>query len=130
MNREKREFPRYRVSAEMAQISNPPGVTFCSIKNIGENGLALDYQPIENNPFRSDSIDIISHGCYGLHISNISCQTVYDIGRLMENQSFSGGELRTRGLRFVDLTNEQKERLGLLMNFFSHSSCEPHQGNR
>ncbi len=48
---------------------------------------------------------------------------VYDTSTLMRGRSFRGGKRRTRGLKFVELTEEQEEKLDISLNHcFDRSS--------
>ena len=49
------------------------------------------------------------------YLSKVACKTVYDIPTLMQGKSFKGGEMRIRGLKFVELTKEQEDKLNILL---------------
>ena len=69
----------------------------------------------KSEPFKSESIDIIAADYNRFYLPKVACETVYDIQTLMEGKSFRGGERRIRGLKFVDLTQEQEDKLDILL---------------
>jgi hypothetical protein len=78
---------------------------------------------LKDDPFESETIDIITVDYDRFYLSNIACKTVYDIATLMKGQLFSGGEKRIRGLKFVELTKEQEDRLDHLLELYFDRSA-------
>ena len=78
-------------------------------------GVAIQYNPVIDESFESEAIDIIAIDYDRFSLPRIACRPVYDIGALIEEQSFRGGERRIRGLEFLELTKEQKEKLSILL---------------
>ena len=113
---ERRSSNRCRVHLDQIQASIHPSQKHYPVKNISKAGLAIEYRPIKDEMFESETIDIIAVDYDRFHLANIACKTVYDIATLMEVQLFSGGERRIRGLKFVELAKEQEEKLVSLLN--------------
>jgi len=113
---DRRLYKRYEIQADEIQVVIPPGQRPCFIKNFSTGGLAIEYSPRKDEPFKSESVDIIARGFNKLCLSKIACKTVYDISTLMEGRSFKGGAMRIRGLKFVELNKEQGDKLDILLN--------------
>ena len=93
-----------------------------SVKDISKGGLAIEYSPAEDKLSQSELVDIIAVDFDRFYLTKIACKTVYDIATLMHGRSFTGGEMRIRGLKFVELTKEQDEKLdNLLKRCFERS---------
>jgi hypothetical protein len=45
------------------------------------------------------------------YLPGIACRSIYNISVLAEDQSFKGAENRLCGLQFIDLTEEQTQKL-------------------
>jgi hypothetical protein len=115
MTAERRLTDRCRAHLDQIQVSIHPNQNLYSVKNISKAGLAIEYRPIKDEVFESETIDIIAVDYDRFYLPDIACKTVYDIATLMEGQLFSGGERRIRGLKFVGLTKEQEDRLDHLL---------------
>jgi hypothetical protein len=114
---DQREAPRCEIKGDKVQIVIRPIKKTYPIKNISTGGLAFEYSPVKDEPVESESVDIISTDYSQLYLSKIACKTVYDITTLMEGRSFKGGAMRIRGLRFVELTKEQEQKINSLLNY-------------
>jgi hypothetical protein len=117
MTAEHRSTNRCKVHLDQIQVPIHPSQKLYPVKNISKAGLAIECNPLKDDPFESETIDIIAVDYDRFYLPNIACKTVYDIATLMEGQLFSGGERRIHGLKFVELTKEQEDRLDHLLKF-------------
>ena len=123
MPKNRREYERCENQNEEIQVAIQPSREFYPIKDIRAGGLAIEYNPAKELPFESEAIDIIKIKPDKFFLSKIACKTVYDIPTLMQGKSFKGGEMRIRGLKFVELTKEQEDQLDILVkSCFAHES--------
>ena len=60
-------------------------------------------------------IDVEINSDERIRLSGIHCRIIYDIGALSENQSFRGTETMRRGVQYGKPTEEQKEKLEVLL---------------
>jgi c-di-GMP-binding flagellar brake protein YcgR len=125
MGTERRNYRRYCVEQDMIQASFSRIQKTFNVKDISSGGMKLEYSPSMENLMESEMIDIIGKN-YLRHffLPKISCEKVYDIPTLMQNKSFKGGEVRIRGLKFLDLTEKQKDGLGLLIKQCLNNSVQ------
>lgn len=114
MRTERRATNRNKVHPDEIHAFIYPIQKTYPIKDINRGGLAIDYSPTAE-PFIVEKIDITAKDYDQFCLSKLPCKTVYDISTLIERRSFTGGKLRTCGLRFVELTNEQEEKLDILL---------------
>ena len=116
MERERRYNRRYYVDRDRIQASFPRIQKTFNVKDISSGGMKIEYSPSAKTLMDSEMIDIIAMN-YWRHffLPKIPCKTVYDIPTLMQKKSFKGGEVRIRGLKFLDLTGEQEDGLDLLI---------------
>ena len=123
MAAERRATKRYTVHSDEIQVSIYPTEKIYSIKDISKGGLSIEYSPVASKPLKLEKIAILAIDYDRFYLQQITCKTVYDIAALMEGQSFKGGERRIRGLKFVELTKEQEEKLdSLLKGCFDRSA--------
>ena len=115
MTQDRRIDRRYTVDSDKIQVSVLLSPKTYSIKDIGAGGLEIEYNPVTDEPLESETIDIIATDCDRFCLPKIVCKTVYDIPTVMLGRSFSGGVMRIRGLKFVELTNEQEDKLDILL---------------
>ena len=116
MIQDRRRDRRYTIDSDKIQVSVLLSQKTHCVKDIGAGGLAIEYNPATDEPFESETIDIVAIDCDRSYLPKIGCKTVYDIPTLVEGRSFSGGVMRIRGLKFIELTKEQEEKLDILLN--------------
>ena len=122
MPAERRATKRCPIHFDEVQVSIYSGQKCYPIKDISTGGLSIEYSPVADKGLKLEKIDILAIDYDQFNLPQITCKTVYDIGTLMEEQSFKGGERRIRGLKFVKLTKEQEDKLDTLLNrCFDHS---------
>jgi hypothetical protein len=123
VTQDRRRDRRYTIDSEKIKVSVLLSQKTHSIKDIGAGGLAIEYNPGTDEPLESESIDIIATDCDRFCLPKIVCKTVYDIPTVMLGRSFSGGVMRIRGLKFIELTKEQENELEVfLRRFLDHSA--------
>ena len=115
MEQEQRRFERCTIGSDEVQVSVLPSPKTYSVNDISKGGLAIEYSPLADEPFETESIDIIAVGFGRIYLKKIACETVYDHQTLMHDNSFSGGVRRIRGLKFVELTKKQEDELDILL---------------
>jgi len=114
---------RYTIDSDKIQVSVLLSQKTYCIKDISAGGLAIEYNPVTDEPLESETIDIIAIDCDRFCLPKIVCKTVYDIPTVMQGRSFSGGAMRIRGLKFIELTKDQENKLEILLRcFFDHSA--------
>ena len=123
MTQDRRRDRRYTVDPDKAQVSVLLSQKTHCIKDISAGGLAIEYNPVADEPLESEVIDIIVIDRDRSCLPKIVCKTVYDIPTVMQGRSFSGGVMRIRGLKFIELTKDQENELEILLRrFFDHSA--------
>ena len=115
MPADRRASKRCEIHFNEIQFAIHPSQKLYPIKDISNGGLAVEYSPEANEPFELEAIDIIAMADEQYYLPKIACKTVYDIPTLMHDRSFRGGEMRICGLKFVELTKEQEEKLDILL---------------
>jgi hypothetical protein len=122
MEQKHRRFERCAIDSNEVQVSVSTNHK-AAVSNISKGGLAIEYSPVADEPLETESIDVIAVGYDRIYLKKIACETVYDHQTLMHNNSFSGGDKRIRGLKFVDLTKDQEDELdNLLKHCFDRST--------
>jgi len=116
MKTERRKFKRYCIDTDkvMASFSNTRNTH--TVKDISRGGVKIEYNPLTDGLMESEMIDIIAFNGARFYVPKISCETVYDVLTLMQDRSFKGSTMRTRGLKFVNLTKEQEDGLDFIIN--------------
>ncbi len=115
MTLERRRDRRCAMDSEEVYVSVLSGRKSYPVKDVGKGGLSIEYSPVTDEPFETESVEIIEGDYNGIYISKISCQTDYDIATLIHGRSFKGGVMRTRGLKFVEFTKEKEDELDILI---------------
>ena len=122
MEQDRRSDRRCNIDSDEIQVSVLSSRKIHFVKDISKGGLAIEYSPAEDKLAESELVDIIAIDFDRFYLPKIACKTVYDIATLMHGRSFTGGEMRIRGLKFVELAKEQDEKLDdLLRRCFERS---------
>jgi len=127
MSAEQRRFKRYAIKSDGLDVASRDLKVVGKLKNISRGGLAYQYTPVNGTKPDSEMIDILGKGPDRFHVSGIYCKAVYDISELAADQTFTGAEIRLRGLEFTGLTEEQNEMLEFLLE---HYVTEPSENAR
>ena len=116
---EKRHFRRHSVRDDDFEIFGYKSSIIGKLINISKGGLACQYTPIGSEKAEFKKIDIMAKRPSRFFLAGIACRVVYDIGTLAEDQTFTGGESRLCGLKFIRLTRDQDRKLDLLIAGYS-----------
>ena len=115
MGTERRNYRRYQVDGDRIQASLSRIQKTFNVKDISIGGMKIEYNPLADKLLESEIIDLVGmNNRRYFFLPRISCEKVYDIPTLMQKESFKGGEVRIRGLKFLDLTGEQEDGLDFL----------------
>jgi hypothetical protein len=127
MEKENRKYRRFCVEQDRVQVSVSDTQKFLTVRDVSRGGIKLEYNPRANGIMESEMIDIIAMNHYRIFVPKMSCETVYDLPTLMQDSSFRGREVRIRGLKFLDLTEEQenglKQLIDKLIEHYSNTSA-------
>ncbi len=85
------------------------------LKDISEGGLSYQYTPIDGGGAGSEVIDILDKDPDRFFLAGLACKRVYEITELAADRTFTGAEIRLRGLEYVGLTDEQERKLEFLL---------------
>ena len=108
---DQRQHPRYRIREMEFHVFNHGNEITGRLVNIGEGGLAFQFAPGPQKKTKCRAIDILAPGRDRFYISGITCRPIYDIGILSEGESFTGTANRLCGLQFIDLSENQTQKL-------------------
>ena len=115
MTAERRFFTRCNIErGDFYVFSHEDGI-IGKLRNIGPKGAAYQYTPFSGQAAKDTSINITAADPNGFHILDIACRKVYDIIDLTVDEKFSGSETRLCGVRFVHLSEDQKDKLYFLL---------------
>ena len=125
MRIERRRHKRFRIDELTFLIFRPEFQHLGKIKDISEGGVSFERLDLEegNDHELDGEIDIFSSGG-SFYASGIQCKTVWEID-VLENSAFLFNLRVGRhcGLRFVDLTDEQRSQISsFLRNHEEQSS--------
>ena len=116
MKADQRRHPRYRIrDAEFHVFSHGIQITG-QLVNISKSGLAFQFTPGTGEKTECRAVDILGPDSDRFYISAIACRSIYDIGVLAEGRTFTGAQSRLCGLQFLDLSEEQTQKLTDLIN--------------
>ena len=115
MEVEQRRFKRYVVEEDKYEVfSRELGITGI-LRDISERGLAYQYVPIDGGGSTSEIIDILGKNLERLYLPGLVCRRIYDITELATAQTFTGTQIRLRGLEFNGLTEKQQKKVAELV---------------
>lgn len=111
MEADQRQHPRYRIREMEFHVFNHGTEITGRLINIGKGGLAFQFASGPQKKTRCRPIDILGPEPDRLYVSGITCRPIYDIGILSEGGSFTGTANRLCGLQFINLSEEQSQKL-------------------
>ncbi len=120
MKEEKRQLSRFECFRLSYYAIDRGSKLVGTIRDIGRGGLSFEYTPTDGPASEPVTIDIEISLNKKPYIKEIACETVYDIQTLASNGAFTGKNLRRRGVRFQDVTEDQKRRVEQMI-----SNCKP-----
>ena len=115
MKKERRSAPRRRLGVETVFVMDRCSEKKAAVIDISAEGMQMRYSPENLICHQWSLIDIFADDRERLLISNLACRPVYDVASLMENESFSGAAVRTCGVCFEKITDEQRTGLNQLI---------------
>lgn len=124
MKDERREFTRYITQKNEVQVFSNDQKIDGTLKDISKGGLAFQYTPIAGEKMDTNSINILVKGPYRFYLFDIACRIIYDISTLEEGRSFKGTERRQRGIKFVELKENQQNKLELMLKNYTIQSFD------
>jgi hypothetical protein len=116
MKADQRQHPRYRIRDTEFHVFNQGNQTTGKLVNISNGGLAFQFRPEPGKKIEYRAIDILGPEPDRFYLPGIACRSIYNISVLAEDQSFKGAENRLCGLQFIDLTEEQTQKLTTLID--------------
>lgn len=114
MKAEQRQHPRYRIRKAEFQVFSHGTRIIGRLLNVSQGGLAFQCPMSIDKNVECKAIDILGPEPDRFYISGIACRSIYDIGVLLEGQTFTGNETRLCGVQFIDRTDEQTQKLTAL----------------
>ncbi len=124
MKDERTESTRYPIQDDELQIFSHDIKIASRLKDISKGGLAFQYTPVAGEKLETNSISIMAKGMVQFYLFDIACRKIYDIPSLEDGQSFTGAESRQRGIKFIGLTENQQNKLELLLKNFAVKSSD------
>ena len=123
MKSERRKFNRYIAKNDGFHIFSHGSEIIGKLIDISKSGLAYQYNSIEGKKLEANLIHIMWAGLHRFYLFNVICKTIYDIRNPAEIQSLTGADTRRRGLQYDKLTENQQDKLELLLkNYVVQSS--------
>lgn len=116
MKADQRQHPRYRIRDTEFHVFGHGTQITGKLVNVSQGGVAFEFTPEPGKKAACLAIDIMGPEPDRFYISGIACRTIYDIGALAEDQTFTGAETRLRGVQFIDLSDEQTQKLTALID--------------
>lgn len=115
MNNERRNNPRCLMVGKDVFVMDHCSGKVAMLRDLSAGGLQLSYPPDQSACNQWTLIDIFTGQQRQIVISGLTCQMVYDVAILAENDKFSGTDVRLCGVCFNELTDAQKENLSKIL---------------
>jgi hypothetical protein len=112
---ERRRFKRHIVPENGFEVSSRELKINGKLKDISKGGLSYQYTPINGGDSRSEVVDILVEGTDRFFLPGLACNRIYNITELAADRTFTGAEIRIRGLEYVGLTEEQTRKIESLI---------------
>jgi hypothetical protein len=119
---ERRRFKRHIIQENGFEVLSRELRIKGKLKDISRGGLAYQCPPPDGAEVESETVDILGKGSDPFYLPGLSCKRVYEIAELAADRTFTGAEIRLRGLEYVRLTDEQKRDLGFFLTNFNVKS--------
>ncbi len=124
MKDERSEFARYMTQKNEVQVFSHDQKIDGTLKDISKGGLAFQYTPIAGEKMDTNYINILIKGPYRFYLFDINCRIIYDRSTLEEGQSIKGTERRQRGIKFVELKENQQNKLEFILKNYTIQSFD------
>ena len=116
MDFERRRYTRFSVPGNLYCVFYQYSDLMRKLRDISVAGLGYEYVSLAGSEPDAVVFDIFDCRSRRIHLPGVSCQKIYDITTLSEHGTFSGTETRLCGYQYVNLTNEQRLKLEVLLN--------------
>jgi hypothetical protein len=113
---ERRKFTRYLVQENGFEVLSRDLKVVGKLKNISRGGLAYQYTPPDWAEAEAETVDILERDPDRFYLPGITCRMIYDISELAEEHTFTGAQIRVKGLQYIRLTEKQKRKLEFLLD--------------
>ena len=111
MEIERRRRKRHVVQKDGFEVFSAELEISGKLKDISEGGLSYQYTPINGGGGGSEVVDILGQGPDRFFLPGLVCKRIYETSELAADRTFTGAEIRLRGLEYVGLTEEQTQKL-------------------
>ena len=115
MTVERRRFKRYAVKEDKIEIFNRKLDLKGVLKDISEGGLSYQYTPVNGADDLKEEIDVISKVPGEVYLQRLKCKKIYDILELAGDRTFTGTQVRLKGVEFEMLSENQMRGLASLL---------------
>ena len=115
MTAERRHFSRCNIERGDFHVFSREDGIIGKLRNIGPKGAAYQYTPLSGQAAKATLIDIKVADPNGYPILDIACRKVYDVAELTVDEKFSGSETRLCGVEFINLSEDQDDKLYFLL---------------
>jgi len=112
---ERRRFKRHIIQENGFEVLSRELNISGHLQDISQGGLSYQYIPVDGGGSTSEVIGILGKKPDRFRLAWINCDRIYDIAELAAGKTFTGAETRLRGLEYIGLTEEQTQKLELLM---------------
>ncbi|WP_372683365.1 PilZ domain-containing protein [Desulfosarcina sp.] len=116
MKTERRNYPRRLMAGKDVFVLDHCSGKVGTLRDLSVSGLQLSYPPDQSTCNQWTLIDIFTGERERIVISGLTCEMVYDVASLAENDKFSGSNVRLCGVCFNGLTDGQKDNLNKLLS--------------
>jgi len=112
---ERRSETRRRIAAETIFAMDRCSENIVRLTDLSTGGMQVRYSPENLSWPRLLLLDVFTSDRELPLVTNLSCRIVYDLASLMENDRFRGASVRSCGVRFEQVTDEQRASLNRLL---------------
>jgi len=124
MEGERREFARFVFMKDELQVYSGDPIIVGKLNDLSKGGLSFRYTSIAGEKLDTNAITILAKDMEQFNLFHIACRTIYDISTLEEGQRFMGTKRRQRGIKFLELKENQKNELELLLKKYAAQSFD------
>ena len=114
MKAERRKTRRHRLEDEIFHVMDRCSEKIATVRDMSTKGMQIRYSPEGRVCHQWSLVDIVAADRNQVIIPDLACRPVYDIASLLEDGSFSGAYVRTCGVCFERLDDNQRLRLARL----------------
>lgn len=115
---ERRSETRRRIRAKTIFVMDRCSEKIATLIDLSFGGMQMRYSPENRICHQWSRIDVVAGEHDQPLIANLACRIVYDVESLMENESFRGAAVRSCGVCFEKISNEQRTSLNKLIESF------------